>query len=328
MNTLLKLLYPTILASFASPLLADLSKCPFSREKALVETAPCDNNETGLATNKLSLIWQKIEASRYTNLPEITGSSMAGGLNLLKPKFLSTTFNHAGDELPEGREKHIHKWGTSILVNWVPFPKHTYSGLFAEGSSNVLLRFSYAKPPQNDHSIPGMAIKVFIDNKPSVNLMAMNGLNEQQGLNIFENPFTNALPAPRWSLQSFLLSHSFASTLKMLGDKGSPLVLKTEHFASVKNNGSKVEHVHAPYKLIFKPTASAKALMENKTDDFRTVLAGQGKGLELYEIFAIDQERGGDHLDYIGSLFGASDFVASEYGDSKLFFQHYSPAAH
>lgn len=325
MKTLRKALCLSILAYSTAPLFA--SSCPFSFGSSNTHEETTPVVDPGLASEKLASIWQKIEESHYTELPPITSAGMSGTLNLLKTKYLTTTFTHNGDEFPEGREKVIHKWGTSIKVDWVPYPKHGYSGIFAEGSSNVLLRFSYAKPPQNGKSVPGMGIKVFIDNKPSVNLMAMNGLDEQVGLNIFANSFTNALKAPRWSLQSFLLSHSFAGALKLLRDyQGSPFVLKTEHFASVHSNGSKPEYVRAPYKLVFIPTAAAQALMGDSAEDFRTLLAGHGKGLRLYEIFASDSAEEGDKLNYIGYLIGSSEFVASSYADKELFFQHFSPA--
>jgi hypothetical protein len=277
------------------------------------------------ASTKQEIIWKKVQESPYTpeNLP-IEGPNALESAKVLLPTFLRVAFTHISDEMPEGRKKLIHSLGSVAKIQLEIFPNSTFSGVFKSGGVGFA-RLSWAKFDLTN-IVPGVAIKLLIDGKPSQNFLVMHNLDGQgSNQNFFLNPVTNAFPNPT-STAMIMLSKVFAATLAILpgGPKDHPEkenILGLYEQASVLSNGQVEEKVVAPWKINLVPSPKLSASQGgNRTDDFRTVLAEVPEGTVLYDVVAY--RRATSPGVAIGRLISRSAFVASQYGDEKLYFQH------
>ena len=265
---------------------------------------------------KQEYLWQRgILASRYRALPALTG---AGGwtdlLGLARSFFsLGTSFDHISDQMPVNRVKFIHPFGAVATVSFEADQDSPYTGLFQETSVCGLARLSLAGDPRKIGYTPGMAIKLFVDGKPSVNLHVMQSLNGQgTDQNFFANDFSNRIPRPTgFTLK--LLEAYFATT------KRTPTQLPVDHLARVAQDGSEVRDPRVPYQLIFSP-AGGHGIDSATPRDFREELAQIPEDAVLYEVWARSAE--GAEPRHLGRLVTSSRFVASRWGDEGLFFRH------
>jgi hypothetical protein len=121
-------------------------------------------------------------------------------------------------------------------------------------------------------------------------------------------------------------------------EKGKGLHQAPNNLAAIHTNGSPVvpDKIVAPYRLIFRPTAQVTAASD-PTIDFRDDLAQNIKtGTPIYEIFALTEAQETElnskgvkeieallpHGHKIGIVTTEAEFIASQYGDYRLFFRH------
>jgi hypothetical protein len=215
--------------------------------------------------------------------------------------------------MPEGRAKIIHPLGVTAPVVWRP-SANAYTGIFQTGGVG-LARLSLAGDPDVLGFTPGMGLKILVDGRPSVNLQVMYSLDGQgENKNFFQNTFSNNIPAPK-----SLLLKPLAFLFSLV--KNPPTYLPVVHFASVTDKGLRIESPLAPYSLHFRPHADVANLFPSKSDqDFRNQLATLQAGTVLYEIWA--KRTKSAKATFIGELELADAFVASQYQDQQLFFQH------
>ncbi len=292
------------------------------------------------AEQKMDIRWKRILETRYENLPPFESFGLEKA-KLLCPHYVAGAFTHVGDTMPGDRHKLIHSSGVAIKLQWKAAGDAAYfSGILAQGSEYVLGRLSLATAPEPGKFIPGLALKILLSGKPSVNIMAMPSLNGQTDDNLFMNPYFTDLTetsSTDGALSLKILSAVFKKGLRELGDSnGSPLILTLDHLANVDSNGKAVQTSHAEkkiagtYSLRLEPTPALQNLMKDgrSTSDFRSRLQGKGNGLDLFDIFLVTKERssnGTKELSYaIGKLSGLSDFLASREGDRNLYFQHHA----
>ncbi len=169
------------------------------------------------AEEKLAIRWERILETRYTKIPPFARLGL-GLLKLLSPGHLEKAFTHNGDTMPK-RTKVVHPSGSTILLDWEAVPNHPYTGIFATGSQTVLACMSLATAPETHKIIPGMALKIFIDGKESVNIMALFSLDGQEQFNNFANGYSTKLAPPKDTFANYLVSLAFKHALHNLGDK-------------------------------------------------------------------------------------------------------------
>ena len=258
---------------------------------------------------------------------------------------LSTTLTRVSDEFEQPKLKLFHTYGATAKVQFTPEPNTPYTGIFSERAHGVA-RFSYAGPVVGIGVVPGLGIKFPIDGDyPSENLVVMRKLDRQQPLwrffstrshnSVFHNAFTNILPAPRFTN---LIMRTVQSRFETVVESGKGLHQPVDNIASVHTNGSAVapDSIVAPYRLIFRPTAQVVA-SSDPTIDFRDDLAQNIKtGTPIYEIFALSEAQESEwnkkgvteveellpHGQKIGTIATESEFIASQYGDYRLFLKH------
>lgn len=150
------------------------------------------------AEEKQDLLWSNVTKSHgVVPLPKLNENSFKQLLITIKGFFnLSPSFDHEGDELPEGRAKVLHSNGSVGKITFIPTNDHPFTGIYRTGAMG-LARLSLAMPASNTTFVPGMAVKFLIDNHPSLNIHAINSLEGQGGnWNFFANNFSNKIEHP------------------------------------------------------------------------------------------------------------------------------------
>jgi hypothetical protein len=284
------------------------------------------SNETLTGSEKEKQLFSQIESSAYgSRLPAMISPTRWSRTSLLSASYNAKTFSHQGDVMPKGRQKLIHSFGSVALVSFMPILNHAYTGLLSAGAPHAMIRVSLESPLSNDAEpslTPGLAIKFFIDNKPSVNILAKPSLDGQTKPNIFEYAYTTDLPKPSWSIATWVQEYRFSSALSYVGQGGgNQRALSIDEMANQTSMGEEVLSPVVPFALEFVATADLKALGDIKHgQDFRVALEGKGLDIVLFEVYAKSSEEGAPFL--IGHVVGRSNFIASSVGDNKLFFRH------
>lgn len=263
----------------------------------------------------------------------------------LQSEALSKSLTFASDEFLEPTQKLIHTYGTTAKIVFEPEPNTPYTGIFSDRALG-LGRFSYGGPVLAIGVVPALALKLPIDgDRASENIIVMNKLDRQQPFwhffskhshnSVFQNRFTNILPNPR---VTNLIIRTINDRFKTVVQDGTVLRQPVESVASIHTNGNPVpaDQVNVPYRLIFSPTKEAVESSDPKID-FRDDLARNIKaGTTIYEVYALteseekDLNRAGiSKLDgllagakRIGTLTTESEFIASKWGDYRMFFKH------
>ncbi|HCF99507.1 MAG TPA: hypothetical protein DEV93_03075 [Chloroflexi bacterium] len=247
---------------------------------------------------------------------------------------LSETITHSSDELEPPKRKLFHTFGTTAKIVFRPVPSTPYTGIFCE-EAHGLARFSYAGPVLGIGIVPGLGLKFPVagDNR-SENVAVMRTLDPQSQHSVFQHAFTNILPAPRLTnLTMQEVKHRFETVVV----DGQGLHQPVQNLARVYTTGLPAEgEIRAPYRLILVPTEETRQASDPQLD-FRDDLARNlANGTTIYEVLALDEAEeaalhglGVETLEdlippaqRIGTVTTESEFIASKYGDFRLFFQH------
>ena len=248
------------------------------------------------------------------------------------------TMDTASDELPVRRPKSIHRSGAVAKVKFVPAANENgkkLTGLW-QGANSGLVRLSYATTEDKAKNVtPGSGFKFLVNGQRSQNFVAMFSLDGTQNHNFFAETFSNIIPAPKNAILG-LLGRFFARAAHFIGG------VYLQDLSSVTENGQAVpeEKVVYPYRIWLEPTQEAQNLKIGENgEDFREGLTKVPTGSVLYKVFAVIPKNPSDEdgnsrweeinsSDYrkgaveVGQYETASEFVASEWADEKLFFQH------
>lgn len=273
------------------------------------------NYQNLTALQKQKVLWAEISKTPYATLPETkTGLGIGFILKTLNSlSSLSVSFNREADEMPVGRAKIIHPFGVTAPVEWVS-EANNYTGIYQTGGLGFA-RLSIAGDPTLLGFVPGMALKILVKEKPSVNLQVMHSLDGQgKNTDFFATNFTNNIPKPTsLALQPLILLFSLV--------QNPPTYLPVNHFAGITNQGKSVEAAISPFSLVFVPSREVSGRFTKQTGiDFRDQLMTLEKGTVLYDIYALKTKTAKKTL--IGHLKSTDTFVGSEYQDQKMFFQH------
>lgn len=280
------------------------------------------------AVRKLELLWDRVSQDPYPldSMPNVV-DPMAGW-NLLNPSYLIQTFSLEADEIAAGRHKAFNTFGAAAKVTFKMNSIERFSGLFESGGSGIM-RFSLAQPVVSavDAVKPGIALKLLINGKPSVNIFATGSLDGQwlndksgklaQNRNFFAKDLSTSSSSP---------GHASNAPLWMLPKESRPSSWETiplTRASRVCDNGTDVKSkkVYAPVKLVFSPYPTTKAALESSSrEDFRAQLATLKPGMELYKVLAFTE--GSSSNTQIGKVVLESPVVASKYCDEHLFFRH------
>ncbi len=270
------------------------------------------------AAEKLDALWARVTSDPY---PEGAHPTRVPGpwgrRKLFSVPFNRGSFELPGDELPPDRPKLVHTYGACARVTLKITAKLPYTGVFAEGGAS-LLRFSDAKGGSG--FVPSLAFKFFVDGKPSQNLLCLPSEAREKGdLRCFSSTYSNAAPPAR-ELDTKLVQSAFQKTAKALGGTRLYAVyLPLHNIAGATREGVAVNDPVVPDRVEFRPTDEVKRASP-EASDFRISLARIPAGTKLFDVHAapsIDRPT-----ELLGEVWLESAFVASRYGDERLFFAH------
>jgi hypothetical protein len=286
-----------------------------------------ENYEAMGACEKQELLWQRVQSSVHGELPEYKELGLMQLLAMARQE-LSIKGDRYSDFAPNGWKKYLHARGALAKVKIVPVP-NKYSGIF-QGAECALLRLSLTyKTKGNKPVAPGLALKVLRDGTYSANVSALVSLNGQEkDFNFFKYPMSNIIPVGSGVGQKIV--HKIFGRVT-----GYPEELLASDMAVIDVHGEKIKSVVAPRQIFFVPGSELKfsSNEHDVRDDFRSI----PENTVIYKIYSLsDQYATFDYSTYsseqardfvkdsihVADIVTTSEFVASEFGDSGIFFRH------
>lgn len=274
------------------------------------------------ASEKMGKLWEKITED---TTPNGYFSSLETGKILLKS--LKPTFNHYGDQLPNGRKKRIHSEGVIAKATFKTTPENPYTGMLQTGSVNTLIRLSAAalyKPEKSkpeeawENFVPGMSWKFLRSNDFSRNTVAMFNTEGQYSWNFFAHNFTNSFSiekkektplAKRFLARRFAMNHKHISSIGI------------SDLARYNEEGGRIHNAKYPYRLILHPNPDVRAMFtDNFTRDYKEVLMEIPANTKIWDVYA--QENADCEEIKIGEIITQTQFTTSKFADKDLFFRH------
>lgn len=227
------------------------------------------------------------------------------------------------DQAPGRWEKAIHAHGSVAKIKFVPTADTPFTGLF-RAVDHGLLRVSLTGDPSDRGFAPGLAIKFLVDGQPSENISALVSLTGQgKNYNFFANEFSNIVPVVR-QIGPKLINLIFRRVSRY------PTKLSMEDCSRIDQNGEAVASPHAPEQIFLVPTPAVQ--QSEQPHDFREDMVTIPVGTTVFDVYGVDPHTiAGDatttegyrqQAQLIGHIATDSEFVASFYGDSQLFFRH------
>ncbi len=269
---------------------------------------------------KLGLLWQRVCADEYGDvLPSEPPSGFDRRL-LFTPGHNRVAVEHVSDEMPEGRVKLLHRYGAVAQVELVILNDLGYTGVFASGGHG-LLRYSDAAGGETpEHSF---VLKLLVDGRPSLNLHVLRAEPIHGEVADIHDPFQlsySSIAAKAETAATKALEVAFDGTAKILhASRLGATELPLNHLAEVTDNGCAVSEPRAAFRVDFHATSEARSAYQSRGDS-RLSLGTFQPGMRLFSIHASDTGEGGERP--WAELVLRSRFVASAYGDERLFFQH------
>lgn len=286
-----------------------------------------DNYETLKACEKQAILWEKIQASAYKELPDFRNFGPMQLVAMSKQEVGLKGKNHS-DFAPEGWRKYLHGRASIAKIKVVPTGSR-YTGIF-QGADCGLLRLSITFKPSADRVVaPGLALKVLRDGVYSANISALVSLGGQdKDYNLFKYPMSNIVPIGKdWKQK--LVHKIFLKASKY------PEELRASDMAEIDGLGINAKDVVAPRQLFFVPNPILK--FSSTEHDVRADFATIPSGTLVYQIHAVsDKHKNFDYANYapenvtsflaesehIADIVTTSDFMASAFGDDGIFFRH------
>jgi hypothetical protein len=292
-----------------------------------------DNYDSLSACAKQEVLWKEIRSTEHRALPELAELGVKE-VGLMAIQSLTTKVARYSDTAPKTWRKYLHRRGVVSKVKFVASRDSEFTGLF-KGADCGLVRLSLTyKPNKTSRDFaPGLALKLFRDKEGySSNVSALYTLKGQEkDHNFFANALSNIVPmGDGFGLKSI---HGLFKQVT-----GYPEQLLLTDFAESGADSVLVKERKAPRQLFFVPNQSVLSeKASSKPHDFRTDILKVKKGSLLYKVYAVYGKPDFNYADdytvemiegfkdsasHIGDLITTSDFKASEFGDSRIFFRH------
>src|SRR5690606_36684449 len=177
---------------------------------------------------------------------------------------------------------------------------------------------------------PGMALKLFVDGQTSRNVSALYTLSGQgDNHNFLANELSNYV-SPE-------LNDSIGSTILFSLVTTKPTRLMVNDFAEVTQRGDSVASPKAPTQVYFVSNPALKANFPSEPYYFRDSLMTLTEDTKLYDVIPTDSairtsifpsrnrrlaEERRNSARKVGELTLTSDLIASQFGDTGVFFKH------
>ncbi len=284
-----------------------------------------DNYQSLSAQQKLELLWGRIQSSEYPEnelpqwgMPGFLWTALTNGL--FSKTFLTKTLMTVSDEIPDGRKRLIHTYGTMSKVSFEARSGHPFTGIFESGAPCGLMRVSLTLPAKS--FTPGFGVKFLVDGQPSRNIPVIQYMNGQhEDHNVFRRTGSNEVTPHQSKPLFLLLMLALKRTIRPLKPHTlSWHSIPLDAMSAVRCDGTPVKSPVVPRFVNFLPTPDAQ-LSRSSQPDYRLKLKSVIKpGMKLYEVVAAASEDATPV--HVGTIRCEGEFVASVYGDKTIFFQH------
>ena len=239
-------------------------------------------------------------------------------VKLFSTTYLAESFTNSSDEFKHKKTKLIHTYGSVAKVSFNITHETKYTGLFKSGALGII-RLSLAR--LGSPYTPGLALKLLVDGDKSQNIFSMYSLDGQgENYNFFQNNFESKINAPESTVLQILGERFRLAMVELGSSHQDPTLQSATDLAAISSNGTGVMQPIAPYSIVFEPTATAQMSPQKGELRVRLGQAPYLPNLVLYKVFVRDSQGG--PKEEIGEVRLTSKFVASEYVDTMLFFQH------
>lgn len=272
------------------------------------------------AEEKLERLWSQVSAEPYPAgpLPSEPPSTWARR-KLFTVGHDRVSFEHVSDVVPRGRTKLVHAHGTCACVTWKVKDSRGFTGVFESGGRG-LLRFSDATG--GPVFSPSFAIKFPVKDGPSLNFFALPYESRSgRDRDPLSGVYANGAPPPKAG-PAKAVAWAFQRTADALqGTRLYAIYLPLHELAERSLDGASVDSATVPDRVELRATDEARAALAD-AEDWRRKLEGLEAGTALFEmsISAGREEKAESH----GTLVLDTDFVASRWGDERLWFQHHT----
>jgi hypothetical protein len=273
------------------------------------------------AKQKQEFLWnERIAKTQYDQLPPLQKIDVLG--LFLTP--LRAKMDYTSDEAPPNWKKAIHAHASVAKIQFIPADNTPFTGLF-KGADYGLLRLSLTGDPSDRGFAPGLAIKWLIDGTASEDFSALVSLTGQgKNYNFFANEFSNIVPVVR-EIGPKLINLIFKRVTRY------PTKISLKKLGEIDQQGRSVAHPLYPMQLFLVPSQAVQ-FSESPEHDFRQDLATIKSGTTIFSVYGIDlqqietnkiqESEYRRNAQLIGQIKTTSEFIASSYGDSRLFFRH------
>lgn len=238
---------------------------------------------------------------------------------------MTTSYTNNGDAMPNTKLKHVHSVGAAAKVHWIPNENAAgqISGVMAEPSETVVLRFSAALKP-NEELGPIMATswKFLRDGMGSANVLA-NFVDAIAGdWNYFANSYSTHIG---WGKKGqAVIDDPINKYFSPVSEEIKQVGLSEA--ASYDSKGNKVADLKFPWKLNLRPNSAVLSKPFGYTkgqsewiwlDRFEEVPADS----PLFDVYAVDKpsELGGVET-HIGTFVLDGKITTSQWQDENLYF--------
>ena len=303
-------------------------------QSLLAQSLSGPNYEALKGCEKQELLWKQIDSTVHNKLPKYNTLDI---FRLVAMTFqeLTTKTKRFSDVAPKKWKKYLHRRGAMAKVKFVPVPDKKgsiiYSGIF-QGAECGLLRLSLTYKPKRKKAVaPGLALKILRDNMPSANVSALYTLSGQKkNYNFFANELSNIVP-----IGTGLGEKVVHSLFKRVSDY--PEQLAVSDMAKFDKRGFTSKSINSPIQLFFVPNEKLKNQTSQDKHEIRNDFLDIEIGTSIYNVHAVsNKHKNFNYYDYslekreeflkdstlIGKLITTSKFIASEFGDTRIFFRH------
>lgn len=144
------------------------------------------------AVDKMTDLWSMMEPQE--GILQTPAPILWNGIDNLFIENANGSFCIFSDEMEIYREKVTHVQGVVAKVAWEPVGDHGFTGIYAEGSDQVILRLSQTSNLTKDSEglHPSMALKFLYDGILSTNIVAMQrAFAPTDSWDFFKEPMSN-----------------------------------------------------------------------------------------------------------------------------------------
>jgi hypothetical protein len=244
---------------------------------------------------------------------------------------MNVTFDSVRDDMPyqffgaEERKKLIHTMGVAAQINFrITNHSMNYTGLFASGCQNAIIRFSLAKAAGTASCTegclaPGISVKLLRSQVPSATFLGLYSLLGQDSWNFFAHDFSSQPPDfGSWAGTGPLLLRA-----KFEESSQFPTMLGLSTVAQYDESGNSVAQPKFPFRVIYHPTTKLHKALSDKYTGVpfqKQLMTTLTPGEVIYEVYGQDSPFGS--IGKIGEFVLTGQATTSHFGDRTYFLQH------